>query len=506
LRRSAWAIGLAAALTAGTLFAPAHTGSAPPPDPPPTATATLPADRIRPATLAGAWYPADADELRNTVDDLLAAATPADGTPLGLLVPHAGYIYSGGVAAAGFKQLAGRPVDVAVIISSDHQTPLARPIAVYAEGGFATPLGVVAVDSDLANALINADPRISDDPAAHAGEHMIEIELPFLQRVCPGCRIVPILMGDDDDATVKALTEALLAVLPGRRAVVIASSDLSHYPSAEDARAVDTATLDAILSGDPARVRETIRQQMAHGYPGLFTCACAEAPILVTMQVAQGLGADSAQLLRYANSGDAPGAPADQVVGYGAVMWWRYQPPDITPGRRTTLLSLARATIGQYLAEGTVPDFHTDDPELQRPLGAFVTLKARGQLRGCIGHLRGDRPLHTTVQAMAVAAATEDPRFPPLTRDEPADVHIEISVLSPLRRLEDVADIEVGVHGLLLDYRGQQGVFLPQVPVEQGWDRGQYLDHLCQKAGLFAGCWRDEAAVLYTFTAVVFGE
>lgn len=504
--RASLAFGLSVVLAVGVLLIARPALSNAPSDPPLTPTATLLADRIRPSTLAGVWYPGDADDLRRTVDDLLATAAPIDGNPLGLLVPHAGYLYSGNVAAAGFKQLVDRPIDVAVIISSDHQPPTGQPIAVYAAGGFATPLGVVAVDAELAQALIHADARITDDPAAYVGEHMIEIELPFLQRVCPACRIVPILMGSDDEETVKALTDALLAVLPGRRAVVIASSDLSHYPSAEDARRVDNLTLEAILSGDPAQVRQTIRQQMAHGYPGLLTCACAEAPILVTMQVAQGLGADSVQLLRYANSGDAVAASSDQVVGYGAVMWWRYEPPDITPARRAALLALARDTIAAYLADGSVMEFHTDDPELQRPLGAFVTLKANGQLRGCIGHLRGDRPLYAMVQAMAIAAATEDPRFPPLTADELAAVTIEISVLSPLRRLEDVAAIEVGRHGLMLDYGGQQGVFLPQVPVEQGWDRGQYLDHLCLKAGLFAGCWRDDAAVLYTFTAVVFGE
>jgi AmmeMemoRadiSam system protein B/AmmeMemoRadiSam system protein A len=505
--RATFAFGfIFALLSAGVLLISAQAGGISPSAPPVTPTATLPTDRLRPSALAGLWYPADPEELRRTVDDLLAAATPVDGIPLGLLVPHAGYLYSGSVAAASFKQLVGRPIDVAIIISSDHQPPLARPIAVYAEGGFATPLGVVAVDAELAHALIAADARITDDPGAHVGEHMIEIELPFLQRVCPDCRIVPILMGSDDDETVKALTDALLAVLPGRRAVVIASSDLSHYPSGEDAQTVDHRTLEAILSGNPAHVRQTIRQQMAHGYPGLLTCACAEAPILVTMQVAQGLGADSVQLLRYANSGDAPGVSSDQVVGYGAVMWWRYEPPDMTPARRTALLKLARDTIAAYLADGSVMTFDTDDPELQRPLGVFVTLKTDGQLRGCIGHLRGDRPLWQAVQAMAIAAATEDPRFPPLTPDELADVRIEISVLSPLRRLDDVAGIEIGRHGLLLDYRGQQGVFLPQVPVEQGWDRGQYLDQLCLKAGLIAGCWRDEAAALYTFTAVVFGE
>jgi hypothetical protein len=469
-------------------------------------TATIPPDKIRPSALAGTWYPADAEQLRQTVDGLLSQAEPAEGTPIGLVVPHAGYVYSGAVAAAGFKQLEGRDVDVAVIISADHKEPISHPIAVYAEGGFATPLGVVPVDTEMARALIAADPLIKDDPQAHAGEHMIEIELPFLQRTCPQCRIVPILMGDDDEGTVKALADALLKVLPGRRAVVVASSDLSHYPRAEDARAVDRATLDAILTGDAARVRETIAQEMSHGYASLVTCACSDAAILVTMEVAKGLGAETITLLRYANSGDSPEGQADQVVGYGAVMFRRYQPPDITAERRQVLLTLARAAIAQYLKTGGTADYRTEDSELLRPLGAFVTLKEDGELRGCIGHMRGDTSLYRTVQAMAIAAATADPRFPPVTADELERVKIEISVLSPLRPLDDVKNIEIGTHGLLINYQGQQGVFLPQVPVEQGWNRDQYLDNLCQKAGLFPACWHDQAAVLYTFTAVVFGE
>jgi AmmeMemoRadiSam system protein B/AmmeMemoRadiSam system protein A len=482
------------------------TGALTTPVPSVTPTATLPPDQIRPAVLAGEWYPQDPAELGRTVDEMLSKAEQDDSTPIGLIVPHAGYVYSGEVAAAGFKQLEGKDLDVAVIISADHQEPLSNPIAVYAEGGFATPLGIVPVDVDLARALVSADPRIKDDPQPHAGEHMVEIELPFLQRVCPQCKIVPVLMGVDDDETVKALADALLKVLPGRRAVVIASSDLSHYPKATDAREVDMATLDAVQTGDPARVRQTVAQLMSHGYANLFTCACSEAAILVTMQVTKGLGADTITLLRYANSADAPGGQADQAVGYGAVMFWRYQPPDMTPERQTELLTLARRTLAEYLNSGETPAYQTDDTELLRPLGAFVTLEEGGELRGCIGHMRGDKPLYEMVQETAISAATSDPRFPPMTADELDRVTIEISVLSPLRRLDDPSAIEVGTHGLLINYGGQQGVFLPQVPVEQGWNREQYLEHLCSKAGLFPGCWRDAAATLYTFTAVVFGE
>ncbi len=478
--------------------------------PPASPTASLPADKVRPAAFAGSWYPGDAETLRQTVDDLLNGASlyigPADGTPFGLIVPHAGYVYSGAVAAAGFKQLEGQAIDTAVIISADHQEPLSQPISVYAEGGFATPLGVIPVDVDLAHALIRAEPRVKADTRAHAREHVIEIELPFLQRVCPQCKILPLLIGSEDNETIDALTKALLKVLPERRAVVIASSDLSHYPPALEAREVDATTLDAILTGNPTRVRETIAQSMRHGYTNLFTCACGEAAILVTMQVAQGLGADNIALLRYANSADSPVGQADQVVGYGAVLFWRHRPADLTSARRQELLNLARTSIRAYLASGQVPSYQTTDAELLRQLGAFVTLRKEGELRGCIGHIQGDRPLWQTVQSMAVAAATTDPRFPPLTLEELDQVKIEISVLSPLHRLDEVNHIQIGSHGLVLDYHGQQGVFLPQVPVEQSWNRLEYLDNLCLKAGLSPGCWRDAAAKLYTFTAVVFGE
>jgi AmmeMemoRadiSam system protein B/AmmeMemoRadiSam system protein A len=475
----------------------------------PAASSTVPPGRIKPAEFAGSWYPGDRDELVRTVDALLAAAQPAAerGAPIALIVPHAGYPYSGPVAAYGFKQLEGKSYDVAVIIGADHQPPVSNPISVWAEGGFETPLGVVPVDVKLAQALIAADPRITFDPSTFQGEHMIEIELPFLQRTCPACSIVPILMGTDDEEAVQALAKALLPALAGRRAVVIASSDLSHYPKREDAVRVDNATLAAIETGDPARLRETTAAQMSAGIPNLVTCACSEGPILVAMHVAQGLGADRTTILHYANSADAPGGDPTQVVGYGAVMFWRYAPPDLTQLQRNELLKLARAAIAENLKTGRIPDYTTDDPALTVHSGAFVTLKENGKLRGCIGQMQADIPLYRLVQEMAVAAATSDPRFPRLRPDELSQVSIEVSVLSPLQRITDVQQIQVGTHGLMIVKDGRQGVFLPQVPIEQGWNRDEYLEELCGKAGLPSGCWRDlQQAMLYTFTAVVFRE
>ena len=405
----------------------------------------------------------------------------------------------------GFKQLAQGAYDVAVIIGADHAEPISNPIAVYPDGGFETPLGVVRVDADLAQALIAADPRIKADPAAHQGEHVIEIELPFLQLVCPDCRIVPVLVGTDDPAAVEALGDALAKVLPGRRAVMIASSDLSHYPAYADAVTVDRDTLNAIATGDPAAVRSTIDASMARKTGGLATCACGESAILAVMQAAKQLGADTVSMLRYANSGDIAGADRNQVVGYGAVMLWRSELPQLSDEQQTALLTAARAAIAEHLKTGQIPEAPVSDHLVNRPAGAFVTLTEKGELRGCIGQMTADAPLVRTIQEMAVAAAESDPRFPSLTHDELDKVKLEISVLSPLHRVTDLNAIRVGTDGLMIVKYGARGVFLPQVPLQEGWDRDAYLANVCLKAGLEQGCWKENASV-YTFTALVFGE
>jgi AmmeMemoRadiSam system protein B/AmmeMemoRadiSam system protein A len=462
-------------------------------------------DAIRPAAFAGTWYPSDRDELARTIEELLASARPVDGAPIALIVPHAGYAFSGPVAAAGFAQLRNGDYDTAVIIAADHQEPISDPIAVWPDGAFETPLGAVPVNSDLAQALIAFDPRIKADRAAHQGEHAIEIELPFLQQACPSCSIVPILMGTDDDATIDTLAGALAKTLSGHRAVVIASSDLSHYPAYHDAVAIDGTTLSAIETGEPSAVRSAITRTMSTNIRQLATCACGEAPILVAMKAARDLGADTTTILRYANSGDSPQGDKNQVVGYGAVMFWHYTPANLSSRQQEELLALAREAIAAHLRGGADARTMTPDAALERRSGAFVTLKLNGELRGCIGHMEADQPLAQAIREMAVAAAFSDSRFPALTAEELDEIRLEISVLSPLHRITDISQIRLGTDGLMIYQSAQQGVLLPQVPVEQGWDLNQYLESLCSKAGLMPGCWR-QGPVLYTFTAEVFGE
>jgi AmmeMemoRadiSam system protein B/AmmeMemoRadiSam system protein A len=460
---------------------------------------------IRQPVVAGSWYPGEPGTLGETVDAYLEAVRPVDGEPIALVAPHAGYSYSGQVAAHAFKQLEGLDYEVAVIIAADHAPPISRTVSVWAEGGFRTPLGLMPVHTEVARALVEADRRISFDAAAHDGEHPIEIELPFLQRACPHVAIVPVLMGSDDPATVEALSTALVAALRGRKAVVVASSDLSHYPSYEDAVWVDRATLGAIEMAEPEGLRRTIDELMSMGVHNLATCACGEAAILVAMRTAAELGADTYRLLHYQNSGEVPGGDRQRVVGYGALMFWRHQEFELGAGARQELLRLARSAIERHLGGDLSVYRAAQDPALNRRGGAFVTLRMGGELRGCIGYLAQDTTLAEVVQDKAIAAATLDPRFPPLTPSELEAARIDISVLSPLRRVADPLQIQPGVHGVAIYHLGRQGVLLPQVASDRGWGREMFLNQLCLKAGLPEGTWAKGAA-LYAFTALEFGE
>jgi len=267
-------------------------------------------------------YPINRNDLERMLDDFLALPEPIGQRPIALVVPHGSYNMSGEIAAYGYRQLEGYDYDVAVIIGVDHYRPLAMPIAVWTSGAWETPSGRTQVDEDLAQALVAADRRITADTEAFSQEHPIETQIPFIQRTCPKCKIVPVIMGNQYKADIDALANALIDLLPGRQVIIIASSDLSHFPTDEIAREVDTLTLEAIAGLDPKEVRTTILQQMSLDIPNLTTCACGEGAILVAMQVAKNLGADTGSVLAYTTSGELPGARKDWVTGFGTVVFY----------------------------------------------------------------------------------------------------------------------------------------------------------------------------------------
>lgn len=459
---------------------------------------------VREPVVAGSFYPAEAGPLRAALQRFLNDAVPPAGPrPMAILAPHAGYVFSGQVAADAWRQAQGQPVDLVVILGTNHTAAGFRKVALYPGDGFRTPLGIATVDQEAARTLIKADPDVVLDAGPHLQEHSIEVQIPFAQILFPAARILPLVIGAPDPTLCDRLGVTLGKVLRNRRALVVASTDLSHYPSARDAATVDRRVLDAVVTMDVHTVRNSIAAEMARGVPGLATCACGEGPILTAISAARALGATRAKLLRYASSADVPAGESHRVVGYGAVAF--DAGGELDSATRSALLILAREAIAGYLSTGRSPVPRSLPPAAALPRGAFVTLKRAGRLRGCIGRIPADGPLSQTVSAMAVEAAVHDPRFPPVSKAELASLEIEISVLTPLRPVASAAEVVAGRDGVVLRKGGRSAVFLPQVATEQSWGRDQLLDNLCQKAGMPADCWHDGAS-LSVFQAEVFGE
>lgn len=483
----------------------------------------VPAAEVRAPAFAGTFYPADAAALRGAIEGFLAdaAADPAPERPIALVVPHAGYVYSGPIAGEGYRQAAGFDHELVIVLGTNHAVPPFAGVALDDVSGYRTPLGVVVVDTALRDRLAALDRKVTLRPDAFAREHSVEVQLPFVQVLLPRAKVLTAVVGEPDLALARRFGAALASALSGRKALIVASSDLAHYPAIDAARAADREVLNGIAGLDPAAAAAAFARVERAGHPGLVTAACGQAPILTAMVAAEALGARRGRVVSAANSGDTVAGEPGRVVGYGAVVFdagaggpdLRALAAPVPPvaatalgaDERTALLALARATLERYFATGTFPLPRPASARLARPQGVFVTLEERGELRGCIGDLEGKTPLALAVARMAFAAATQDPRFRPVRREELPAIALEISVLTPYAPIASASAIEVGRHGVLLEKGGRRAVFLPQVAPEQGWNRDELLTHLCEKGGLPGDCWR-VGAHLSTFEAEVFSE
>jgi AmmeMemoRadiSam system protein B/AmmeMemoRadiSam system protein A len=476
----------------------------------------------RAPAVAGRFYPLAAEKLEGAVRAYLAdAVAPRSGRPLGLVAPHAGFIFSGQIAADAYRQAMNHDYDLVVILGVNHTLSGFGDVSVHQGSGYRTPLGLAEIDGELAARLVAADESFVFEPAVHRSEHSVEVQVPFVQVVFPGLKILPIVVGRPDPELCRRLGRALAELLRERRALIVASSDFSHYPAYEDAVAADRATLEAVARLDPAGLRATMQQELDRHRPGLGTCACGEAPLLAAMEALRALRAKRGCVISYANSGDTAVPDRGRVVGYGAVAFvaqaCKGEPILPTPrghespgtslneADRQTLLRFARASIRRFLETGTAPLARDLPPGLERLQGAFVTLRKAGELRGCMGHRQTDTPVGQVVGSVALKAAFADPRFPPLETDEFDDVEIEISLLTPLEEVKRAEEIVIGRDGVFLRKGDRGAIYLPHVATQEGWNRVQMLDRLCQKGGLPAGCWR-HGAELHTFRAEVFSE
>ncbi len=442
---------------------------------------------VKPAAVAGSFYPGDTERLRTEVDALLAGAPPGP-PPKALIAPHAGYVYSGPVAATVYARLAAARGQVrrVVLIGPSHHVALSG-LATSSAGLFETPLGRIAVDRD-AVALALKLPGVQRNDAAFAREHSLEVHLPFLQRALGNdFRLAPFVAGDADPEIVGGLLDALWG---GPETCLVVSSDLSHYLDYDRARQVDAATTAAIEALRPAALDH-------HG-----ACGCTGVRGLLRVARARSLRVETVDVR---NSGDTAG-PRDRVVGYGAWAFTEAPAATLSLTERRVLLGLAASSIRHGLDHDRAREVAPGevDAALMAPRATFVTLECDGRLRGCIGNLRATRALAADVAANAYAAAFRDPRFEPLGAEEFERTSISISVLSPMQPMEFdseqalLAQLRPGIDGLLIEDRGRSATFLPAV-----WDSipepARFLGELRRKAGLAADHWSaDFRASRYT--------
>lgn len=475
---------------------------------------------IRKAAAAGMFYPGHTVELVKTIATMFSEVDKAvlPARPLALISPHAGYPYSGLIAAKGYKLLEGEEYDNVVVVAPSHAV-FFKGCSVFEGSGYETPIGVVEINRKLSDKIAGINPLVHYSSQGHAtgksrGEHALEVQLPFLQVVLGKFKLIAIVMGDQEEESVTALGETLAAALRGTNSLIVASTDLSHYHDEKKARRLDFAVQTAIEKFDPELLMNTLAGGKGE--------ACGGGPVAATMLATKRLGSKEIRFLDYTTSGATTG-DFDEVVGYlsAAIIAPRQmataraadptigtraaestEARELTDKQKQQLLDIARKAIAARL----------DDKEYSAPeikgLGEtrslFVTLKLDGKLRGCIGQVKARLPLPQAVAEMAQAAAFEDPRFELLSRDEYERLEYEISILSPLQWVRDFEKIEIGRHGLMIKLDMHSGLYLPQVASEHDWSVTEFLEETCLKAGLATGSYKRRQVEIYMFTTEVF--
>jgi len=456
----------------------------------------------RPPAVAGQFYSSSPEELAVAVNGYLsmAGADSLQGHIISAVVPHAGLQFSGPAAAEVYSAIREEPYDLIYILAPAHGYPL-RGISVLNADSCATPLGSVSIDMEAAERLATAHPSAQLNREPHLSEHSIEVQLPFLQQVLPpGFSVVPLLIGSCPTEDLAFLAELIYAEGEDRNILLLASSDLSHYPPESVARELDAHTLDLYLQGDPLEfAAATARPEDS----GVATLACGRLPMTAALYFNRlHLGWNSV-VLAQTNSADR-GGDRQRTVGYGAVVT-TVDPDrageDIGEPAERRLCRIAREELERAAGDQPPGEYDFRSRELLLPRGAFVTYTRRGALRGCIGSIRPVQPLGEAVAGMARQAADADPRFPPIGLEELDEIELEISILTPLMLVDDTSNVEVGVDGLYLLQDGRAGVLLPQVPVQQGWNRREYIRNLAIKAGLPPDGYDPSSSLLFRFGA-----
>jgi len=478
------------------------------------------AGKDRQPAVAGSFYPSGSEKLRSDLQELFGKCNgPVTGSTVrAIIVPHAGYVYSGHTAAVAFSAIpADAEYDNIFLIGASHRFAF-EGAAVFTSGDMVTPLGKVPVNRQTGEKLIHESRYFFTRDDAHNPEHSLEVELPFIQyhfKKTPS--VIPILIGTRDKNILISLASSLKPYFTDRNLFVI-SSDFSHYPSYTDAVKTDMKTSDAIVSGDPDALMKAVKSAESSGIEGLATAMCGWTAGMVLMYLTEGDRSLHYRNADYTNSGDSRFGDRQQVVGYNAIIVEEKagtvgsqatgkESLVLSSEEKKTLLGIARESIKAGLndAKPGIPDARKLTSALREPLGAFVTITVHDNLRGCIGRFTSPDPLYRVVEVMAREAAFGDPRFPSLSAKEYPEIKLEISVLGPMKKISDISEIVIGKHGIYLKKGIMSGTLLPQVASERGWSVNEFLGYCARdKAGIGWEGWKN--AEIFVYEALVFGE
>lgn len=466
----------------------------------------------REPVVAARFYEGEKNTLKAEVKGFLSPQDKADYSEnlAAIIVPHAGYVFSGKVAGMAYKRIApDKEYKNIFVIGSSHHVWF-EGASIYKRGDYLTPLGRVEVNKQLADDLISSSKYFSFNPDAHSKEHSLEVQLPFLQvQLHKPFKIVPIVLGTQDPYVCRQLAKVLKKYfVPGNLFVI--SSDFSHYPNYNTAVKEDKTTADAILSNDPKKLIKVVQEVKRMQDQNLITPLCGWTSVLTLMYMTEDGKGVGYKHLGYMNSGDVPYyGDKQRVVGYNAIAVVRQNDEfTLTDKQKKMLLDIAHDELSKVTglkSDINLPPEDLLDKELGTHAGAFVSLYENGQLRGCIGQFIGDKPLWRTVKEMTDASATRDTRFNPVGKSEVKDIKIEISVLTPLKKIDDISEIKLGRDGIYIKKGYYSGTFLPQVATKTGWDLEEFLGHCARdKAQIGWDGWKD--ADIFIYRAIVFSD
>jgi len=462
---------------------------------------------------AGSFYSADKETLKKDLSQLYKSCKKSDENwnVRAIISPHAGYVFSGKIAASAFSSIPNNTIYKNIFIIGSSHVMFFDGASVYNSGDYITPLGKLAVNKEIANKLILENKVFQFPTVSHLKEHSIEVELPFIQSYFKEIPlIVPVIIGTDNENTVKKIADALRPYFTSENLFII-SSDFSHYPSYKDAIENDNLTAQSIISGNPRTFLNILKKNSEKNINGLVTSMCGWTSGLTILYLTEGNSQLEFKFIDYSNSGDSPYGGKNEVVGYNAIavidktakagnMPVNDSEFSFSKDEKALLFKIAKNSIYSmlYYNKRSEPDAKKISPKLMQQFGAFVTLKINGTLRGCIGRFISSEPLYKVVSESAISSAFEDPRFSPLTKEEYEKTDIEITILGPLILIHNINEIILGKHGIYIKKGARAGTMLPQVAIENGWTVEEFLGYTSRdKAGLGWDGWKDAEIYIY---------